>query len=126
MFNKLPEELSSTFEKMISQLDVIAKTMKIMDQRIATVENQITGIMTNKKRDKKEIRETGNYNFDNFNNTNNLNNLNLNNNQKTLKTSSIPNYGVNNYYNYENQEKENFRVKKNKFIINNFTFTFYY
>ncbi len=49
MFNKLPDELSSTFEKMISQLDIIAKTMKIMDQRIATVENQVTDIFQSKR-----------------------------------------------------------------------------
>ena len=29
---------------MIAQLDIIAKTMKIMDQRIATVENQVTDL----------------------------------------------------------------------------------
>jgi hypothetical protein len=45
MFSVLPEELSSTFEKMISQLDIISKTMKIMDQRIATVENQVSEIL---------------------------------------------------------------------------------
>ena len=45
MFSVLPEELSSTFEKMISQLDIISKTMKIMDQRIATVENQVSEML---------------------------------------------------------------------------------
>lgn len=30
---------------MISQLDIISKTMKIMDQRIATVENQVSEIL---------------------------------------------------------------------------------
>ena len=54
MFNKLPDELSSTFEKMISQLDIIAKTMKIMDQRIATVENQITEIYSTSKKKRNE------------------------------------------------------------------------
>jgi hypothetical protein len=33
-----------TFQKMISQLDIIANTMKIMDQRIQTVENQVTDL----------------------------------------------------------------------------------
>jgi hypothetical protein len=32
---------------MISQLDIIANTMKIMDQRIATVENQVTDLYHN-------------------------------------------------------------------------------
>lgn len=41
IFSKLPNELSSAFEKLIQQLDIVAKTMKIMDQRIQTVETQI-------------------------------------------------------------------------------------
>jgi hypothetical protein len=49
MFSKLPDELSTTFQKMISQLDIIANTMKIMDQRIATVENQVTDLYHNHK-----------------------------------------------------------------------------
>ena len=32
---------SRTFEKLISQLDIVVKTMKIMDQRIQTVEGQV-------------------------------------------------------------------------------------
>jgi centriolar protein POC1 len=57
MFGKLPPELSSTFEKMISQLDIIANTMKIMDQRIATVENQISEIMINRRKNTESVRE---------------------------------------------------------------------
>lgn len=59
MFNKLPEELSSTFEKMISQLDIIAKTMKIMDQRIATVENQVTELYLARNANAKRMAEGG-------------------------------------------------------------------
>jgi centriolar protein POC1 len=75
MFNKLPDELSSTFEKMISQLDIIAKTMKIMDQRIATVENQITEIYHDKKKKNDDSAYQGtfkskqNYNADTFQGT---------------------------------------------------------
>ena len=48
-FNKLPRELSSTFDKMIQQLDIVVKTMKIMDQRIQTVEGQVNELYSMKK-----------------------------------------------------------------------------
>ena len=48
-FNKLPRELSSTFDKMIQQLDIVVKTMKIMDQRIQTVESQVSELYSIKK-----------------------------------------------------------------------------
>lgn len=48
-FSKLPDELSSTFDKMITQLDIVVKTMKIMEQRIQTVESQVTEIYQMKK-----------------------------------------------------------------------------
>lgn len=70
MFNKLPEELKGTFEKMIQQLDIIAKTMKIMDQRIATVENQVVEIYQSRKRRTTE-EDNQNINIDNNNENNN-------------------------------------------------------
>jgi hypothetical protein len=48
-FSKLPPELNSTFDKMIQQLDIVVKTMKIMDQRIQTVENQVGELYSMKK-----------------------------------------------------------------------------
>ena len=39
---------------MIQQLDIISKTMKIMDQRIATVENQVTEIYDIHKQKKRD------------------------------------------------------------------------
>jgi centriolar protein POC1 len=65
MFNKLPEELSSTFEKMISQLDIIAKTMKIMDQRIQTVENQVSDIFKSRRSNRGPQEEQGRTGFNN-------------------------------------------------------------
>jgi hypothetical protein len=64
MFGKLPEELSSTFEKMIQQLDVIAKTMNIMDKRVATVENQVSDLYRSYKQKKEgsQVYSTNNYN----------------------------------------------------------------
>jgi len=40
-FAHLPTELASSFDKMITQLEIITKTMKIMSQRIQTVEGQV-------------------------------------------------------------------------------------
>ena len=40
-FSKLPTEMAATFDKMIQQLEIVSKTMRIMDQRIQTIENQI-------------------------------------------------------------------------------------
>ncbi|MCQ2820412.1 MAG: hypothetical protein MJ252_24365 [archaeon] len=49
-FSKLPEELTLTFEKLISQLDIVVKTMKIMDQRIQGVENQVAVLYNKQKK----------------------------------------------------------------------------
>ena len=43
-FSKLPTEMASAFDKMIHQFEIISKTVKIMDQRIATAESQIEGL----------------------------------------------------------------------------------
>ncbi|MCQ2819273.1 MAG: WD40 repeat domain-containing protein [archaeon] len=48
-FNKLPDELASTFDKMIQQLDIVVRTMKIMEQRIQTIEGQVTELYQIKK-----------------------------------------------------------------------------
>jgi centriolar protein POC1 len=90
MFNKLPEELSSTFEKMISQLDIIAKTMKIMDQRIATVENQVSDLFITKRKQNENKYE------DDFQNT-----------YKSAQgvTTNYENNNGNNYENYSNSKK---------------------
>ena len=47
--NKVPEELKITFEKLISQMDMVGKTMQIMDQRLLKLENQV-GILYNRQR----------------------------------------------------------------------------
>lgn len=48
--SRMPEELLMTFEKLISQLDLVSKTMKIMDERIQKVENQVSDIYNRQKR----------------------------------------------------------------------------
>jgi centriolar protein POC1 len=47
VMTKLPEELTNTFEKMINQLDLVAKTMKIMDTRLQNLENNV-GVLYNR------------------------------------------------------------------------------
>lgn len=49
MMQSLPPELMTTFEKLISQLDLVSKTMKIMDQRIQNIENEV-GAMYNRQK----------------------------------------------------------------------------
>ena len=49
MMQSLPPELMITFEKLISQLDLVSKTMKIMDQRIQNIENEV-GAMYNRQK----------------------------------------------------------------------------
>jgi hypothetical protein len=61
MFNKLPPELSTTFEKMIHQLDIIAKTMNIMDKRISTVENQVSELYRSSKHRKENSQKDDSY-----------------------------------------------------------------
>jgi len=58
-FAKLPGELASTFEKMISQMDLISNTIKIFSKRIETIENQIGEICLNKKamNDNSELKD---------------------------------------------------------------------
>ena len=64
-FNKLPRELSSTFDKMIQQLDIVVKTMKIMDQRIQTVESQVNELYSMKKMREDNKQEEAMMNGDN-------------------------------------------------------------
>ena len=93
--NNLPEELSSTFEKMIQQLDIISKTMKIMDQRIATVENQVTEIFDIHKQNKRDYYKSlpKTYTANDFMYKNNVNENN---------------------YEKENLRNENFESQKNQ------------
>ena len=49
-FESLPPELKITFEKMVSQLDLISNTMKIFDQRIQNLEGHITTLSNRHKK----------------------------------------------------------------------------
>ena len=89
-FSKLPTEMASAFDKMIQQFEIISKTVKIMDQRIATAESQIEGLYGMRKIQNELNNENGqeyNENIDNnyippneYNNNNYNGNMNENNN----------------------------------------------
>ena len=119
-FSKLPTEMASAFDKMIQQLEIISKTVKIMDQRIATAEGQIEGLYSmrkiqnelnnNNEQEYNENVENNNYipnnEFDNNNNYNeqineNNNNIvinenNINNEQMVGSNEIIENNNINN------------------------------
>ena len=64
-FVSLPPEMKITFEKMISQLDLIGKTMKIFDQRIQNLEGHITTISNRYKKGfvQKQPAQMGDYQY---------------------------------------------------------------
>ena len=64
-FVSLPPEMKITFEKMISQLDLIGKTMKIFDQRIQNLEGHITTISNRYKKNfvQKQPPQMGDYQY---------------------------------------------------------------
>ena len=81
MMQSLPPELMTTFEKLISQLDLVSKTMKIMDQRIQNIENDVGALYNKQKKglfkmeasyneedseNKKDLMDTMKYYKENF------------------------------------------------------------
>ena len=61
----LPPELKVTFEKMISQLDLVSKTIKIFDQRIQNLEGHITTLSNRQKKNfvRKQPPQMGDYQY---------------------------------------------------------------
>jgi hypothetical protein len=120
---------------MIQQLDIISKTMKIMDQRIGTVENQVTEIYDvhkENKRDyykslpKKYAQNDGNNNM-NMNygkNTSNSNSMRSNRQGEFKANENIEgnnNYAEQNYYmndNNNNEDKQMY-IQNNEYDNNN-------
>lgn len=111
-FSRLPPELATSFDKMISQLDLVTKTMKIMDKRIQIIESQVEGLYGMRKLgDSQELQGTINTNKM-FYNTNN----NVFNNQE-IEEKEIK---IENQENPENQEnQENGEVQEENVEINN-------
>ena len=139
-FSKLPTEMASAFDKMIHQFEIISKTVKIMDQRIATAESQIEGLYGMKKiqnelnNDNDNEQEymppndennNNNYIADNQYNDNNNNykeNINVvDNNEQMIENNYINNNNLmeNNNINVNNDKIIDNKENNNQIIENN-------
>ena len=105
-FITLPPEMKVTFEKMISQLDLVAKTVKIFDQRIQSLEGQVSTLFNRQKKGfvQKQPPQMGDYQYllennNNFIPNNSINNNNLsqtaNHNNFDYYTADVYNYSAN-------------------------------
>ena len=61
----LPPEMKVTFEKMVSQLDLVTKTIKIFDQRLQNLEGHITTLANRQKKGfvQKQPPQMGDYQY---------------------------------------------------------------
>ena len=140
-FSKLPTEMASAFDKMIHQFEIISKTVKIMDQRIATAESQIEGLygmrkiqneLNNDNNEQEYIppideninnNNNNNYNGDNQYNENYNENINENNNivvnnEQMVENNYINNEVVDNNINENNNEIIEQNENNNQIIEN--------
>lgn len=76
VFSRIPQELSSTFEKMISQLTIITNTLTVFEKRIETIEKQVgeihqhqLNLLNQKIKDNNKKEIIINANEDNFKNS---------------------------------------------------------
>ena len=129
-FSKLPTEMASAFDKMIQQFEIISKTVKIMDQRIATAESQIEGLYGMRKiqnelnnengQEYNDNKENNNYIPDNNEYNNNFNmKMNVNNNLVNENNVMNEEHINENNNNINNEEMENNNVNNNEMIENN-------
>ena len=136
-FSKLPTEMASAFDKMIHQFEIISKTVKIMDQRIATAESQIEGLYGMRKiqnelnNDNNEqeyippIDENINNNNNNYigDNQYNKNQYNKNYNENINENNNIvvnnEQMVENNYINNEVVDNNNINENNNEIIEQN-------
>ena len=130
-FSKLPTEMASAFDKMIHQFEIISKTVKIMDQRIATAESQIEGLYGMRKIQNELNNDNENeqgyippndennnnnyiaenqYNENNYNENIKENNNNVENNEQMVE---------NNYINNNLEDNNNINPINNEIIENN-------
>ena len=122
-FSKLPTEMASAFDKMIQQFEIISKTVKIMDQRIATAESQQVYSNNNENnnfvQNNEEYNNNNNYN-ENVNENVNENNFISSNEQMAIVNNNINNENIeNNNINNENQENNNQILENDINQINN-------
>ena len=94
MFVNLPPELKLTFEKLISQLDLVGKTMKIMDQRIQCLEGQISTLYNRQKKGfvQKQPPQLGDFNYLLENSNNFMPNNSINDNEVSQKINNQNNF----------------------------------
>ncbi len=106
-FSKLPTQMASAFDKMIQQLDIILKTMRILDQRIQTVEGQTEELYSMGK-NQNNLNEGEVYNYNDNNNyipnNENYNNLNLNDNNMMNENNMMISYNNPNINNVNSNE----------------------
>jgi hypothetical protein len=109
-FAHLPTELASSFDKMITQLEIITKTMKIMSQRIQTVEGQVEELYNMRR-----MTSTMNNNImENNQNIFNQNLSNENSHQNQINQNEIvedndeENFEDNKEEHFDENEKQNF------------------
>ena len=131
-FCKLPTEMASAVDKVITQLDIIGRTMRIMDQRIQTIEGQVEELYGMKKMQSNLINEEP-YNYNDNNNyipNNEYNNYNIassdnnNENNMMIPNSDIPNNDINTNVNNEMFASGNNNINNINNINNNMTSNF--
>ena len=113
-FSKLPTEMASAFDKMIQQFEIISKTVKIMDQRIATAESQIEGLYGMRKIQ----NELNNENEQGYNDNNENNNNYISNNEYNNDNNNI-NYNGNENENNLVNEDNNMMMSNEQLVENN-------
>ena len=120
-FSRLPTDMASALDKAIHQMEIISKTVRIMDQRIMTVEGQISQLYELKKLPN-DLINVENYNNKEFNyyqnnddyNNNNNNNYNMESNEIKKENDMMGN----NIDNLNENENENENMNQNNNIIN--------
>ena len=128
-FSKLPTEMASAFDKMIHQFEIISKTVKIMDQRIATAESQIEGLygmrkiqneLNNDNDNEQEYMPPNDENNNNNYIADNQYNDNNNNYKENINVVESNEQMIeNNYINNNNlMENNNINVNNDKIIDN--------
>ena len=98
-FSRLPTDMASTFDKAIQQLDIVSKTLRIMDQRIQTIEGQVEELYGMRKI-QNELNEEEFYNYIGKNEGN----IPKENNEFNNKNILLNSQNEKNEFNYEQKE----------------------
>ena len=118
MYVNIPPELKITFEKLISQLDLVAKTTKIMDQRIQCLEGQISTLFNRVKKGfvQKQPPQMGDYQYLLENSNNFFPNNSLNNNElsQNINNQNSYDYHLDNVYKSDQNFKETMNLNNDE------------